>query len=63
MIALGAAVQALGLVFLIPALPFGANPVAYAVSGFGMAVQDAQANVYVATLPNAERKLSWLHAA
>ncbi|GAA5922828.1 hypothetical protein JCM3775_006151 [Rhodotorula graminis] len=62
-IALGAAVQALGLVFLIPALPFPANPLAFAVSGWGMALQDAQANVYVATLPNAERKLSWLHAS
>ncbi|GAA5839352.1 hypothetical protein JCM9279_005914 [Rhodotorula babjevae] len=62
-IALGALVQALGLVFLIPALPFPANPIFFAVSGWGMALQDAQANVYVATLPNAERKLSWLHAS
>ncbi|GAA5908103.1 hypothetical protein JCM8208_003690 [Rhodotorula glutinis] len=63
LIAFGALVQALGLVFLIPALPFPANPIFFALSGAGMAVQDAQANVYVATLPNAERKLSWLHAS
>ncbi|GAA6052974.1 hypothetical protein JCM3770_001157 [Rhodotorula araucariae] len=62
-IALGALVQAIGYIFLIPAFPFGAMPVFYAISGWGMALQDAQANVFVATLPNAERKLSWLHAA
>ncbi|BGP41209.1 hypothetical protein JCM10449v2_005183 [Rhodotorula kratochvilovae] len=62
-IALGALVQAIGYIFLIPAFPFAAMPVFYAISGWGMALQDAQANVYVATLPNAERKLSWLHAA
>lgn len=37
-------------------------PCAYAVIGFGMALQDAQANVFVSTLPNMEQRLGFLHA-
>lgn len=60
---LGAASQALAYALLIPAFPFPSFPVIYAVGGFGMALQDAQANVYIAGQPNAEVKLGYLHAS
>ncbi|GAA5896055.1 MFS transporter [Sporobolomyces salmoneus] len=62
-IAIGAALQALAYTFLIPGFAFAAFPVFYAVSGFGMALQDSMANVFVASLPNADRKLGYLHAS
>ncbi|GAA5926720.1 MFS transporter [Sporobolomyces koalae] len=62
-IVLGAALQATAYTFLIPAFPFPVFPILYCVSGFGMAIQDSMANVYVATLPNADRKLGFLHAS
>ncbi|GAA6015616.1 hypothetical protein JCM11491_007175 [Sporobolomyces phaffii] len=62
-IAVGAAFQAFAYALLIPAFPFPVFPVLYAVSGFGMAAQDSMANVYVASLPNADRKLGFLHAS
>lgn len=62
-IALGAVIQACAYTLLIPAFPFPAFPVIYAISGFGMALQDAQANVYIATLPGAETKLGYLHGS
>ncbi|GEM08853.1 MFS efflux transporter [Rhodotorula toruloides] len=62
-IALGAVIQACAYTLLIPAFPFPVFPVIYAISGFGMALQDAQANVYIATLPGAETKLGYLHGS
>ncbi|GAA5889573.1 hypothetical protein JCM6882_007072 [Rhodosporidiobolus microsporus] len=62
-IVLGAVFQATAYALLIPAFPFGAFPSIYAVGGFGLALQDAQANVYVAQLPGAETKLGYLHGA
>lgn len=59
----GAALQAFAYALLTPAFPFPAFPVIYAVGGFGMALQDAQANVYIAGQPNAEVKLGYLHAS
>lgn len=62
-IALGAVIQACAYTLLIPAFPFPVFPVIYAISGFGMALQDAQSNVYIATLPGAETKLGYLHGS
>ncbi|KAM0791850.1 hypothetical protein ACM66B_004107 [Microbotryomycetes sp. NB124-2] len=62
-IAVGGLIQALGYIFLIPAFPFPIMPVCYAVVGFGMALQDAQANTYIAILPRADYKMGFLHAA
>ncbi|GAA5992868.1 hypothetical protein JCM10908_001382 [Rhodotorula pacifica] len=62
-IVIGAALQALAYGLLTPAFPFPAFPVIFAFGGFGMALQDAQANVYIAGQPNAEVKLGYLHAS
>lgn len=62
-ITLGAVIQAFGYVFLVPAFPFPVMPCCYGVIGFGMALQDAAANTFVATLPNAEQKFGYLHAS
>lgn len=62
-IALGGIIQTLGYIFIIPGWPFPIMPVCYAVVGFGMALQDAQANTYVAILPNADYKFGLLHAS
>ncbi|BGP17561.1 hypothetical protein JCM10213_004102 [Rhodosporidiobolus nylandii] len=62
-IVVGSALQALAYALLIAAFPFPAMPVLYAVGGLGLALQDAQANVYVAGLPNSEKKLGWLHGS
>ncbi|GAA6028830.1 hypothetical protein JCM8097_007415 [Rhodosporidiobolus ruineniae] len=60
----GALLQATAYALLVPAFPFPAFPVIYAVGGLGLALQDAQANVYVAGLPvNSEKKLGYLHGA
>ncbi|GAA5867978.1 hypothetical protein JCM1840_003639 [Sporobolomyces johnsonii] len=60
---MGAVIQAVAYALLIPAFPFPLFPVCYAISGFGMALQDASANVYIATLPNAEHRFGLLHAS
>ncbi|GAA6059956.1 hypothetical protein JCM10212_001305 [Sporobolomyces blumeae] len=62
-IVFGAALQAFAYALLIPAFPFPLFPVLYAVSGFGMSIQDALANVYVASLDGSEAKLGYLHAS
>ncbi|GAA5827386.1 hypothetical protein JCM11251_003789 [Rhodosporidiobolus azoricus] len=62
-IVLGACLQATAYALLIPAFPFPAFPPIYALGGIGLALQDAQANVYVAQLPGAETKLGYLHGA
>lgn len=38
-------------------------PICYAVIGFGMALQDAQANTYIASRPNSDYKFGLLHAS
>lgn len=46
------------------ALPFPGFVLGYAINGVGMALQDAQANGFVASLKdNAEAKMGMLHAA
>ncbi|SCZ95104.1 BZ3500_MvSof-1268-A1-R1_Chr11-3g03605 [Microbotryum saponariae] len=62
-IAVGSIIQLFGFVFLIPAFAFPVMPVCYVLLGFGMALQDAQANTYIATLPNVEFKMGLLHAS
>ncbi|GAA5901827.1 hypothetical protein JCM6882_008683 [Rhodosporidiobolus microsporus] len=62
-IVLGAFLQMLAYGLLIPAFPFPVFPVLYAISGIGVALQDAQANAYVAGLPKAEQMLSYIHAS
>ncbi|GAA5863598.1 hypothetical protein JCM8547_003661, partial [Rhodosporidiobolus lusitaniae] len=62
-IVLGAIAQIAAYALLLPTFPFPAFPCFYVLSGFGVALQDAQANAWVATLPNAERKLSFIHAS
>ncbi|KDE07771.1 hypothetical protein MVLG_02041 [Microbotryum lychnidis-dioicae p1A1 Lamole] len=62
-IAVGSIIQLFGFIFLIPAFAFPVMPVCYILLGFGMALQDAQANTYIATLPNVEFKMGLLHAS
>ncbi|GAB1519321.1 hypothetical protein RhiTH_002387 [Rhizoctonia solani] len=62
-ILLGAVLQVVAYCLLAPALPFPVMCIAYAVNGFGIALQDAQANGFVAELPNnASAKMGLLHA-
>ncbi|GAA6010038.1 hypothetical protein JCM10207_007529 [Rhodosporidiobolus poonsookiae] len=63
LIVIGAVLQGTAYALLIPAFPFPAFPVIYACGGLGLALQDAAANVYVASLPGSEKKLGWLHAS
>ncbi|KAF8761902.1 tetracycline resistance protein [Rhizoctonia solani] len=59
----GAVLQVVAYCLLAPALPFPVMCIAYAVNGFGIALQDAQANGFVAELPNnASAKMGLLHA-
>lgn len=61
-ICLGAACQAIAYCIQVAKPPFPLMAVAYAINGFGEALQDAQANGLVATLPtNANGKMSILH--
>ncbi|KAH7339692.1 major facilitator superfamily domain-containing protein [Rhizoctonia solani] len=60
---LGAMLQVFAYSVLAPALPFPMMCVAYAINGFGMALQDAQSSGFVAELPNnASAKMGLLHA-
>ncbi|KAH0578292.1 hypothetical protein H2248_003918 [Termitomyces sp. 'cryptogamus'] len=62
-IVLGSIFQMVGYMLMVPALPFPAFVVAYAINGVGVALQDAQANGFVASLDtNAEAKMGVLHA-
>jgi hypothetical protein len=63
-IVLGACFQMTAYGLLIAAFPFPVFPILYAWGGFGLALQDAMANTYIAALPvRAEQKLSYLHAS
>ncbi|GAA6037608.1 hypothetical protein JCM8097_006138 [Rhodosporidiobolus ruineniae] len=59
---IGAVCQVIAYALLIPAFPFPVFPPLFAVAGLGSAVQDAQLNTYIASLPHAERRLGFLHA-
>ncbi|KAF8556039.1 MFS general substrate transporter [Imleria badia] len=61
---LGSILQVIGYAIESAALPFPAFVLGYAINGIGMALQDAQANGFVASLKdNAEAKMGLLHAA
>ncbi|GAA6017721.1 hypothetical protein JCM10207_000475 [Rhodosporidiobolus poonsookiae] len=62
LITLGSLAQTFAYALLIPGFPFPLFPVLFGVASAGVSIQDAQAQVYVAGLPNAERRLSILHA-
>ncbi|KAA1472114.1 MFS general substrate transporter [Dentipellis sp. KUC8613] len=62
-IVLGSASQAVAYCLQAPAPPFPLFVIAYSINGFGMAIQDAQANGYVASYKeNAAAKMGILHA-
>ncbi|KAG1748273.1 MFS general substrate transporter [Suillus paluster] len=62
-IVLGSACQVIAYAIESAALPFPAFVLGYAINGFGMALQDAQSNGYVASLKdNPETKMGILHA-
>ncbi|KAH7910277.1 MFS general substrate transporter [Hygrophoropsis aurantiaca] len=63
-IVLGSICQVIAYCIEAAAPPFPAFVLGYAINGFGMALQDAQANGFVASLTdNAEAKMGLLHAA
>ncbi|KAL1740986.1 major facilitator superfamily domain-containing protein [Schizophyllum fasciatum] len=58
------ALQVVGYTIQAPALPFPVLCIGYVINGIGIAIQDAQANGYVASLANnSEAKMGMLHAA
>ncbi|GLB45221.1 putative related to tetracycline resistance proteins [Lyophyllum shimeji] len=62
-IVIGSLFQVVAYSIMAPALPFPALVIAYFINGIGIAMQDAQANGYVAALEsNAEAKMGLLHA-
>ncbi|KAF8191791.1 MFS general substrate transporter [Pholiota molesta] len=63
-IVFGSACQVIAYAIQCSAPPFPVFVMAYTINGVGMALQDAQANGFVATLQsNAETKMGILHAA
>lgn len=62
LIMLGATVQGIASAVIASRPPFLAITVCYAFAGFGLALQDAQFNTYIARLPGAATKLGILHA-
>ncbi|KAM0750441.1 MFS general substrate transporter [Meredithblackwellia eburnea MCA 4105] len=62
-ITIGVVCAALGYSLLIPALPFPLFPVAYVLIGIGQSFTNSCANAYIASLPNSEHRLGYLHAA
>ncbi|KAG9221698.1 hypothetical protein CCMSSC00406_0005611 [Pleurotus cornucopiae] len=62
-IVLGSILQVIAYALQAPALPFPVFVIAYVINGAGIAMQDAQANGYVASIKeNAETKMGILHA-
>ncbi|KDQ58647.1 hypothetical protein JAAARDRAFT_155195 [Jaapia argillacea MUCL 33604] len=63
-IVLGSSLQTIAYAIQAPAPPFPVFAIAYALNGFGIALQDAQANGFVASLKdNPATKMGILHAA
>ncbi|KAF8992924.1 major facilitator superfamily domain-containing protein [Cyathus striatus] len=62
-IALGSVCQIVAYTLQSPGLPFPVFAIAFVINGFGIAIQDAQANGYVASYKsNAAAKMGILHA-
>lgn len=60
---LGGLTQVAAYSILAPAPPFPVMCIAYAMNGFGIALQNAQANGFISSLPNnASAKMGLLHA-
>ncbi|KAE9373961.1 MFS general substrate transporter [Stipitochalara longipes BDJ] len=59
---LGAAIQGVASAIIAFRPPFLAMAMCYAIAGFGLALQDAQYNTYIARLPDAATKLGIVHA-
>ncbi|KAF8517398.1 MFS general substrate transporter [Hysterangium stoloniferum] len=55
--------QVIGYVLMVPAPPFPVLVIGYIVNGFGIALQDAQANGFVAAQEGDGSKMNFLHAA
>lgn len=63
-IILGSTLQIVGYALQAPGPPFPVFVMAYTINGFGIALQDAQSNGYVASIRrNAETKMGIIHAA
>ncbi|GAA5875339.1 hypothetical protein JCM8547_003208 [Rhodosporidiobolus lusitaniae] len=62
-IVIGSVFQGVAYALLIAAFPFPVVPVIMALGGLGLALQDSMANCFVATLPNSEKKLGYLHGS
>ena len=60
---IGAALQLAAYVMLSPGGPFPIMCAAFCMSGFGISLQNAQANGFVGGLKNAQTKFSFLHGA
>ncbi|CAE6416267.1 unnamed protein product [Rhizoctonia solani] len=61
---LGGVLQALGYSIMCPGPPFPVLCIAYSLSGFGISLQCAQANTFIAHLPNGtSAKMGLLHAS
>ncbi|KAG6918308.1 hypothetical protein DXG01_015400 [Tephrocybe rancida] len=59
----GASLQIVGFTLMAPALPFPVFVMAFTINSLGVALQDAQANGYVASLEsNSSAKMGVLHA-
>lgn len=62
LIILGAGIQGLASAIIAFQPPFMVIAMSYAIAGFGLAIQDAQFNTYIARLPDAATKLGLVHA-
>jgi fucose permease len=62
LIVLGAIVQGLASAVMALHPPFLAITICYGIAGFGIAIQDAQYNTYLAPLPGSSTKLGIVHA-
>ncbi|KAK7677635.1 hypothetical protein QCA50_019326 [Cerrena zonata] len=62
-IVLGAACQLGAYVILSPGGPFPTMCIAFSLAGFGIALQNAQANGFVGNLKNAQAKFGFLHGS
>ncbi|KAI0064423.1 MFS general substrate transporter [Artomyces pyxidatus] len=63
-IVLGSVSQVIGYCLMSPAPPFPVFAIGYVFNGFGIALQDAQANGYVASYKeNAASRMGFLHAS
>ncbi|GJJ15714.1 hypothetical protein Clacol_009992 [Clathrus columnatus] len=58
---LGAFGQIIGYTLMIPKPPYPVFVIGFAINGFGLALQDAQANSFVTTMHGSNAKMNFLH--